>query len=343
MESFKYLKGRKSFDIMLGVKAVPEPADRQVLVRVLACGVCGTDIHILNNFADYAPLGHEICGTVVKAGQAVTRVKAGDQVIVEDVTFCGTCGNCKNNRTDLCSNMYTLEDQSGMGEFLMVHENMLVPAAGIDPATACLTEPLTVAVNTYLAANLPPEGNLVVFGTGILGIFCAALARHYGAGTIICAGSGSESLRNRKRKEAALEMGADAVLNSSDNDFKQKISDITGKRVDAVIVTSPPRTLPLAVEVAGYGAPIVTIGVDMGGNSTVALDIDRLIFNKNSIIPVLGEPEKRFPLSLKLLKNKVINVDKLITDKFTINTAQTSLKEFYASDHGVIKAILINE
>lgn len=343
MESFRYLKGRKSFDIITCEKPIPTPAERQVLVRVLACGVCGTDIHILNNFPEYAPLGHEICAQVVHTGPAVSSVKAGDQVVVEDVTFCGTCENCKNGRMDICTNMYTLLDQSGMGEYLLVHESMLIPAAGLDPAVACLTEPLTVALNTYFAADLPPEGNLVIFGTGILGIFCAAIAKHYGAGTVTCVNSGSESPRNRKRTEAALLLGADAVIGTNDQYFKQKVIEIAGKRVDAVIVTSPPRTLPQALAIAGYGSPVVTIGVDMGPNSTVEIDIDRMIFNKNSIIPVLGEPEKRFPLSLKLLGNKVVAADKLITDTFAISSAQASLKEFYGPDHGVVKAILLNK
>ncbi|MEN6313387.1 MAG: alcohol dehydrogenase catalytic domain-containing protein [Clostridiaceae bacterium] len=343
MTNYQYLLGRKNFDVMIGERAIPEPANNQVLVRVLACGVCGTDIHILKNFTEYTPLGHEISAIAVKTGASVTKVHAGDQVIVEDVTYCGTCENCKNGRIDLCRNMYTLQDQSGMGEYLLVHENMLVPANGIDPVAACLTEPLTISVTTYLAAHLPPEGNLVIFGIGVLGIMCAALARHYGAGKVVCVGSNPGSARNARRETAAMEMGADAVFYTSDPDFKRKISELTNKRADAVIVTSPPKTIPMAMEVAGYGTPIVTIGLDMGAQSSVQLDIDRLIFNKNSIIPVFGEPERRFPLSLKLLRNKIIDADKLITDRFSINTAASSLKNIFSEDKGVIKAVLVNK
>jgi L-iditol 2-dehydrogenase len=343
MAEYQYLRGRKSFDVIIGEKAIPEPADNQVLVRVMACGVCGTDVHILKNFTEYTSLGHEISATVEKTGASVTKVRVGDLVVVEDVTFCGTCENCKNGRVDLCRNMYTLQDQSGMGEFLLIHENMLVHASGIDPVAACLTEPLTISANTYFAAHLPPEGNLVVFGIGVLGIMCAALARHYGAGTVICVGSHQDSRRNEKREAAARGMGADAVLYTSEPDFKQKISDLTGKRVDAVIVTSPPKTLPIAMDVAGYGAPIVTIGLDMGSQTSVALDIDRLIFNKNPIIPVFGEPEKGFPFSLNLLKNKIIDADKLITNRFSIRSAPSSLKDIFATDQGVIKAVLVNK
>ena len=343
MARYQYIQGKKSFDAVIAEREIPQPAGNQVLVRVLACGVCGTDIHILNNFTEYTPLGHEISAIVVKTGESVTKVHVGESVVVEDVTFCGTCENCKNGRVDLCRNMYTLRGQSGMGEFLLVHENMLVCADGVDPVAACLTEPLNISVNTYFAANLPPEGNLVIFGIGVLGIMCAALAKHYGAGTVVCVGSHSGSTRNKKREAVALEMGANAVLYASDPDFKRKLSDLTGKRVDAVIVTSPPKTLPTAMDVAGYGAPIVTIGLDMGTQSTVALDIDRLIFNKNSIIPVLGEPEKCFPFSLQLLKNKIIDADKLITNRFSLCSAPSSLKEIFASDQGVIKAVIVNE
>ncbi|MDR3643588.1 MAG: alcohol dehydrogenase catalytic domain-containing protein, partial [Clostridia bacterium] len=184
MKSFKYLQGKKDFDLIVREKPTPQPTGNQVLVRVAACGVCGTDIHILDRFSEYTALGHEIAATVEEIGDSVTKIQVGDAVVVEDVTFCGSCESCKNGRTDLCRNMYSLQGQSGMGEYLLVHENMLIPAAGVDPVAATLTEPLAVAINTFFATHLPAEGNLVIFGLGIQGILCAALARHYGAGTV---------------------------------------------------------------------------------------------------------------------------------------------------------------
>ncbi|MDR3552948.1 MAG: zinc-binding dehydrogenase, partial [Clostridia bacterium] len=169
-----------------------------------------------------------------------------------------------------------------------------------------------------------------------------ALARHYGAGRVICIGSRPGTVRNARREAAAREMGADAVLYSADPEYKHTIADLTAGRVDAVIVTSPPQTLPAALEVAGYGAPVVTIGVDMGDRSCVTLDVDRLIFNKNSIIPVFAEPARMFPLSLKLIRNKVIDTDKLITHRFPI-ASPSALKDLFANDLGVIKAVMVTE
>jgi len=338
MEKNRYLQGKKTFDFKLCQDTIPDIGNSQVLVHVLFCGVCGTDVHILRNFTAYTPLGHEISARVVKIGPDVTLVREGDLVVVEDVTFCGCCVHCHNGRTDLCQNKRTLNGQSGMGEFLLVDESLIVPANGADPLSAALTEPLAVAMNAVMATRLIPAGNLAIMGLGALGIMSAAMAHNVGAGKVILVGSRRGNARNAARERLARKMGADEVFYSSDTALEDKVKESASGRIDAVLVTSPPETLPTALSLAGYGAPVVALGVAMDGTSSVSVDVDRLIFNKNAIIPVLAEPARFFPQCLQLIKNGSIDAASFVTHQFGLETTGR-LKEAYETDTGIVKAV----
>jgi len=335
------LQAKKYFDFRLVETEARQPSYNEVLAKVMACGVCGSDIHLMKRAEEYSPLGHEISARVVETGPGAKRFKAGDTVIVEDVTLCGHCTQCKQGNTHLCRNNYDLGGQSGMGEFLTVHENALVPYEGLEPVQASLTEPLAVSLNTYLAAKVPPNGTLVVYGIGVLGLMCAKLAKHYGASKVICVGSKRGSQRNKIREEAAHKMGADLVL-YSDDDIEKRVEEFFGAKADAVIVTSPPGSVPDAVKTAGFGANVVVIGLDLGENSSAKIDIDKLILNKNSMVPVFAEPAKMFPLSIELIKAGVIDADLLITH--TVGLKETEkLNQLLSEDMPVIKAVVTTE
>jgi threonine dehydrogenase-like Zn-dependent dehydrogenase len=132
MES-KGLFGKKFLDIQERVREIPPPGEEQVIVRVRACGVCGTDINFVRDWDD-APmaLGHEISAEVVEVGKNVTTVQPGDRVIVEDCTMCGVCEDCKSGQPQFCRQMYNIEGQPGMGQYLCVRFNSLVPYQGLD-------------------------------------------------------------------------------------------------------------------------------------------------------------------------------------------------------------------
>lgn len=332
------LQAKEHFDFRLVETQIKEPGVNEVLVEVLACGVCGSDVHLMKRAKEYSPLGHEIAAKVVKTGPGAERFSEGDTVIVEDVTLCGYCTNCKQGDTHLCRNNFDLDGQSGMGEYLTVHANALVPYEGLDPVAASLTEPLAVSLNTLFAADVPPSGTLVIYGIGVLGLMCAKLAKHYGASKVVCVGSKKGSERNMIREDVAYKMGADKVL-YSDDDIEKEVVGVFGKKADAVIVTSPPSSVPDAIKTAGFGAKVVVIGLDLGSNAEAEVDIDQLIINKNSIIPVFAEPAKLFPLSIELLKSAVIEPELLVTHTVKLNGTD-AIKELFLEDRPVIKAVV---
>lgn len=334
----KYLVGKKDFQIEVREKEIPVPGPGQVLVKVFGCGVCGTDLHFMRQCEDWTAMGHEISGEVVAVGEFVRAAAVGDHVVVEDVGGCGCCPACQNGRPDLCTDMQSLDGQSGMGEYLVVPERMLVHCDGLDRMEACFVEPLTVCLHAFQTTALPPLGTIAVWGLGPLGLMSIRLARHFGAGRIIAVASRRGTGRNQHREQLALEMGADVVMYSGDDDFVEQMAQ-KFDRVDAALVTSPPKTLPLALETVSYGGRVVPIGINLGGESKVTVDVDHMIFNKKAIVPALSEPALQFPRSVELLRKGVIPTEKLLSH--IVPMEQTDkIREIFKNDPTVIKVIL---
>ena len=122
---------QKSFDFKIEEKDPKKPGVDEVLVKVHACGLCGTDMHFARDWTeDYAPLGHEISAEVMEVGEGNIPYKTGDKVIVEDVALCGICENCKSGKTHMCRNMYDMEGQPGMAEMMMRKRCFVIMSPG---------------------------------------------------------------------------------------------------------------------------------------------------------------------------------------------------------------------
>lgn len=334
----KYLQGRKQFDIRIMEQEIPVPGHNHVLVKVFACGICGTDLHFLKENEKYTPLGHEISAMVVALGDSVTGVRIGDMVVVEDLAPCGICPECRNGNSGMCRNMTGLEGQSGMGEYLCVHENNLVPCEGLTPEQASMVEPSAVALTACLAGNIREGETAVVWGLGPIALLCVPLLKYYHAGKVFCIGGSRGTRRNISREQAARDLGADAVYYSGDDKIEEKLPD----DVRTVIVTSPPGSLPEAVKTAGYGSTVVVLGVNLGREQKAPVDVDDMVFGKKRLIPVLTEPAMYFPKCMDLIRLGVLPVERLITHKLRL-TDIGLIRELYGKDRGVIKGILVNE
>jgi threonine dehydrogenase-like Zn-dependent dehydrogenase len=127
------LYGRKHLQIEERSRRLSAPQEDRVIVKVRACGVCGTDLNFVRDWQDDPQaLGHEIAAEVLEVGRQVPGLKPGDRVIVEDCSMCGTCPDCKSGHPELCRNLFNLEGQPGMGEYLSVRHNSLVKFEGLD-------------------------------------------------------------------------------------------------------------------------------------------------------------------------------------------------------------------
>ena len=336
------LFGRKSTEIDFREAEVAPPGFNDVIVKVRACGVCGTDLNFLRQWEGEAmPLGHEIAAEVVEVGEGVTTVKPGDSVIVEDCTLCGVCPQCKNGRPDLCRNLFGLDGQSGMGQYLRVRHNSLVKYDGLDDTTACLTEPLAVCLNAVLAAEIPFRGSVAVLGCGPLGLMTAQVARLQGARFVAMTEFDMSSPLGRARAGLARNMNVDLVVDASREDVGQAIRVHCPNGVDRVIVSAPPRSIHDALKIVRYGGLVAFYGLHFGGQNKIEVDINHLIFHKITLRPVFGEPALNFHRSIELLKAGLIPAGDLITHTFGPRDARRVLQAMVDGTEPVIKAVML--
>ena len=333
---------RSDFDIQIRDIAPRTPGADEVLVRVKACGVCGTDLHFARDWqGEYQPLGHEIAAEVVEVGEGNIPYKPGDRVIVEDVAQCGICGYCKSGKPYLCRNMYDLGGQPGMAEMMTVNYHLLESFDGIEWTHASLVEPMAVAWNTVVNGRILLGGSVVVSGPGPIGLMCVYLARMRGAGKVLLVGSSRRRARGRARLEAGEKLGADTVVEALEVDAVEAVKKVFPEGADTVLVTSAPRTLPASLDMVRFGGTVSFIGIDLGGRNTVEIDVNKLIFGKISLIPTFAEPAQNFPDAIRILQSGRFNASLLVNRTFSFD----ELREvFVASDRGeapILKAVLV--
>jgi L-iditol 2-dehydrogenase len=336
------LYGKKFLDIQERESEIAAPDEDHVIVQVHACGVCGTDLNFIRDWEGEAmPLGHEIAAEVLEVGKNVASVKPGDRVIVEDVTMCGICENCKGGHPELCRNLYDIAGQPGMGQYMSLRYNSLDRFEGLDYVSASLTEPLAVCITAVFNADIPLGGSVVVLGPGPLGLMCARLARLRGAGFVAITGLGADNARERARLRTAEKFGCDMILDASKQVVEGEIKRKFPKGVDRVIVSAPPQSIYDALKIIRFGGTITFFGLHFGGKNVVSLDVNDLIFRKITLRPTFAEPAINFPLSNRLLREGLVDASALITQTFGFENARETLCAAIEGSQPIIKAVML--
>jgi L-iditol 2-dehydrogenase len=288
---------------------VPEIRDDWVLVKVEACGICGTDMHYANHLAtEWQGFGHEIAGVVVEVGRNVKTVKAGDTVVLESGSYCGTCENCRNGRSDLCNrgNNFWRNPTMGFAEYILAPKECLVPFSGLSFEAACLTEPIGVAVDMVRIADIALGDDVLALGLGPIGLMAIPLARMRGAGRIYAV-----NRSGGRRAEVAQALGADEILLTS----KTPVREIAFRNggVDRALVSASVDAIGEAMPVMNYGGIISFIGIQYDERATISFDANAFHFNKLQLRASHAAPALYFPLVLQLLKDRHVDGDKLIS------------------------------
>lgn len=193
-----------------------EPGEGEVLLKVIAAGVCGTDMQVYHGYGAYArrmrlptTLGHEMCGTVVGTGPGVKHLREGALVSLESHIPCWHCKVCRTGRSHVCPNTrYPGIDIDGaFAEYVTVPASIAWEnPAGTDPEMAAMLEPLGIAVHATLEGSGVSGRTVVVNGCGPIGLMNVAVARHFGAHRVIAVDP------NTARRKVAEQMGAHVVL-----------------------------------------------------------------------------------------------------------------------------------
>jgi 2-desacetyl-2-hydroxyethyl bacteriochlorophyllide A dehydrogenase len=200
------------------VTSVPDPAPgpREVVLQVAGCGICGTDLHILQGeFAPTLPIvpGHEFAGEVVAAGRDVRELSVGDHVAVDPSLFCGECYQCRLGRFNLCERWRAIgvTDSGGAAEFAVAPAaNCVRLPEGVRPADAALIEPLSRAVRALDILRMGLAAHVLIYGSGTMGLMILQLAKRAGATTVSLVDINPERLVTARR------LGCTAAVKSAD-------------------------------------------------------------------------------------------------------------------------------
>jgi L-iditol 2-dehydrogenase len=247
--------------------AVPEIGDGDVLLRVGAVSVCGSDVHQAYNTHSWpvnvpVVLGHEFAGTVAKAGRAVTRFREGDRVVSETAAeICGECLLCRTGRYNLCPERkgFGYGINGAMASFVKVPARCLHAIPDTLPfELACLAEPHAVAYNAMcINSTIRPGDTVVVLGPGPIGLLCARMAALAGADPLIVVGLSGDAAR----LDTATRLGATRVVTADRESVEEVVRGFAPLGADLVCDASgASRPLDLALSLARPDGQVTKVG-----------------------------------------------------------------------------------
>ncbi len=254
------LRCRGPGDLVLEEVERPQPGPGEVVVRVRHCGICGSDLHWYHGQMVVPAVcpGHEIAGEVADVGPGVSGLRAGDRVAVEGIVSCGTCRYCAAGTYHHCPTIgiVGMTVPGGFADYIKMPARHCFPTpAGVDFATAALSEPLGVAVHGVRIAGLKIGERVLVLGAGTIGLMAVVAARAGGAGEIVV------TARRPQQRAAALALGADRVLDPDDAPALQALAQESP--IDLVLETvgGEADTLETAVMACRPGGRVCVLGV----------------------------------------------------------------------------------
>ncbi len=251
---------------------VPEVGDDDVLLRVGAVSVCGSEIHQVHCTHTWpvdvpVVLGHEFGGTVARAGRSVRAFREGDRVVSETAAIiCGECEMCRSGRYNLCPRRkgFGYGVDGGMAEYVKVPARCLHGIPDNLPfELACLTEPHAVAYNAMCVnSHIRPGDLVVVFGPGPIGLLCARMAALSGASPLIVVGLGNDTMR----LEAARKLGATRTVNVEAENLEDVVRSYRSLGADLVCDASGAgRPLEAALTIVRPDGQVTKVGWSPAG------------------------------------------------------------------------------
>ena len=244
---------------------MPAVGPEDVLIKVKACGVCGTDVHIYEGdkgAAEVTPptiLGHEFSGVIVETGENVKNFQPGDRVCIDPNCYCGACEPCRNGVAHYCQNMigYGTTVNGGFAEYCAVNAKQVYRLGeNTTFEQGAMTEPVACCLHGIDMCGIRPGHQVVIIGGGMIGLIMLQLAKLAGAAKIALLEPVKE------KRQMAEKLGADICIDPSGEDVKARLSDCGFTWVNTVIeCVGKPSTIEEAIDLAGNKAVVMMFGL----------------------------------------------------------------------------------
>jgi L-iditol 2-dehydrogenase len=330
----------KNSDVRLQELPVPKIGPGEILVKIQASGICGSDVLEWYRIKK-APivLGHETTGEVVELGEGVTKFKVGDRVAVSHHVPCNTCRYCLSGNHTVCHTLHTTNfDPGGFSEYvrvpkLNVDRGVFLLPPNVSYEDGSFMEPLACVLRGQRLARLTPGQTVLVIGSGISGLLHIMLAQALGAGRVIATDI------SPYRLNAAKELGADAVINGKE-DVPAKLLELNeGRPADLVIVcTGAMPAFAQAMKSVDRGGTLMYFATTNPGE-TLPVPINDYWRNGITLLPSYGNSPYDAEVAISLIRSGKVAVNKLITHRLGLADAAKGF-QLVASSGESIKVII---
>lgn len=319
----------------------PEAAAGDILIKVKATALCGTDVRMYLNGAagidDEHPriIGHEISGIIEEAGECVHGYKPGMRVCVAPNFGCGVCDACISGRTHLCSTYQALgiNLDGGLAEYVKVpaqavaQGNVAVIPDHVSFEEAAIVEPLSCVYNGQEQVRIRPGDKVLVIGAGPIGVMHAMMAKMQGAGKVMM------NDLSQERLNACREIDETIIAVSSEG-LKEQVAELTGgKGLDVCIVACPaPQAQTMAVELMGLSGRVLFFGGLPASRQPVPIDTNLVHYKQLSLHGSARSSLSQYRKVLELVQSGKLDLKKIITATYELDQ---TMKAFEAAKNAV--------
>jgi len=324
--------------------AVPELQPGEVLVRVRACGICGSDVHGMDGSSGRRippiVMGHEAAGEIAKIGSGVTGWKTGDRVTFDSTVYCGDCWFCRRGKINLCENRRVLgvscaeyRRHGAFAEYVAVPQRILYRLPdNLSFDQAAMVEAVSVAVHAIKRTPLAENASASVVGAGMIGLLVVQALRVAGCKQIIAIDL------DESRLALAAKFGATQIFKAADSTVPEKIRALTdGRGADAAFeVVGLPQTVKTAIDCVRKGGSVTLVG---NLKPQVDLPLQAVVTRELSLIGTCASAGE-YPACLDLIAGGQINVTGFISATAPLEEGAQWFERLYAGEKGLMKVLL---
>lgn len=325
------------------LKEVPKPQvkDNQVLIKVAACGVCRTDMHIHEgDFISEFPLtpGHEFTGEICEVGASVKDFKLGDRVVADNTVLCGECYYCRRNQPLFCENFYSLgcTGPGGYAEYVVVnHDKVFHISDKVTYDMACFTEPLACAIHGMDVIDVKCGDDVLIFGAGPTGILLTQLIKNGGAANVVVCASSQEKLDLIEKNGYAKTV----LMDRNDyNKHTEELKKIAPKGFDVVVdATGAPAVIEQCFNFPKMGGKVVFYGV-APSDARITISPYQIFNNELKVLGSFAQTHC-FDRAVKYLEEGIVKVDDLIAKHYTLDEFD-DVMDAMVNGKGLLKLIV---